>query len=327
MFLRSKLKSGIQGLFDNPSHKDELIFELFQYQLANNELFKAFVDSINGNKSPRSLSELSFLPISFFKTHKLKTGVWHPQTSFSSSGTTGSTTSSHYIKDLSWYNDISQKIFEYHYGGLQNVRVLGLLPSYLERNNSSLVYMVDHFMSITGKEKGFYLNDFQALASELIQLKNTGEKVFLFGVSFALLDFAQQFKIDMPNLTIIETGGMKGRAKELVRSELHKEIRSGFPSSEIHSEYGMTELLSQAYANGNLFKTNPSMHVSCREISDPFAEAKKGKTGIINIVDLANIDTISFIETEDLGRCHEHGFEVLGRVDNSMARGCNLLYV
>ena len=327
MFSRSKLKSGIQALFDNPSHKDELIFDLFQYQLANNQLFAAFVDSINGNKSPQSLSELSFLPISFFKTHEIKSGVWEAETSFSSSGTTGTKTSKHYIQDLSWYQQISQSIFEHHYGPLNDATVLGLLPSYLERNNSSLVYMVDHFMSLTGKEKGFYLNDFQVLADELKRLKKFGGKVFLFGVSFALLDFVQQFKFDMPELTIIETGGMKGRAKEMVRNELHAEIKMGFPNSNIHSEYGMTELLSQAYANGNLFKVNPSMHIICRELGDPFAEAKEGKTGILNIVDLANIDTISFIETEDLGRAHGSKFEVLGRVDNSMARGCNLLYI
>jgi len=327
MFLKNKLKSAIHGLFDDPSHKDEVIFELFQHQLANNKLFAAFVDSINGNKSPESLSDLSFLPISFFKTHNIQTGEWTEETSFSSSGTTGTKTSIHKVKDLAWYQHISQRIFEQQYGSLQHARVFGLLPSYLERNNSSLVYMVDHFMHLTGKEKAFYLNDFEALAAELNSLKDTGERVYLFGVSFALLDFAQQFEIDIPALTIIETGGMKGRAKELVRSELHAEIKKGFPSSEIHSEYGMTELLSQAYANGNLFKNNPSMHVLCREIGDPFAEAKEGKTGVINIIDLANVDTISFIATEDLGRCHSNGFEVLGRVDNSMARGCNLLYV
>jgi len=282
MFLKNKLKSAIHGLFNDPTHKDELIFDLFQYQLANNQ---------------------------------------------SSSGTTGSQTSSHKVKDLSWYQSISQKIFEQQYGALSEATVLGLLPSYLERNNSSLVYMVDHFMKLTGKEKGFYLNDFSALADQLNALKSTGEKVFLFGVSFALFDFAQQYEIDMPQLHIIETGGMKGRAKEMVRSELHAEIKKGFPSSVIHSEYGMTELLSQAYANGNMFKTNPSLHVMCREIGDPFAEAKKGKTGVLNIIDLANVDTISFIATEDLGRCYDDGFEVLGRVDNSMARGCNLLYV
>lgn len=327
MFSEHTLKSAVEGLFDNPLHKDELIFDLFQYQLANNPLFAAFVDSINGNKSPKSLSELSFLPISFFKTHAIQSGIWKPQTSFASSGTTGSKTSKHLVKDLSWYQSISRKIFESHYGSLSKATILGLLPSYLERNNSSLVYMVDHFMDLTGKGKGFYLNDFNSLSEQLYRLRKSEEKVFLFGVSFALLDFAHEHEIDMSNLCIIETGGMKGRAKEMVRSELHAAIKKGFPSSEIHSEYGMTELLSQAYANGNMFDVNPSMHVICRELGDPFAEAKKGKTGILNIVDLANVDTISFIATEDLGRQHGDTFEVLGRVDNSMARGCNLLYV
>ena len=322
-----KLKSAIGGLFDDPAHKDELIFDLFQYQLTNNPLFKAFVDSINGNKSPKSLSELSFLPISFFKTHTIQSGKWTAETSFASSGTTGSKTSIHQVKDLAWYRLISQKIFEQHYGPLEGATVLGLLPSYLERSNSSLVYMVDHFMSLTHQPKAFYLNDFEALANKLKSLKNSNQPVFLFGVSFALLDFVQEYKIDIPELIIIETGGMKGRAKEMVRTELHAHIKNGFPSSQIHSEYGMTELLSQAYANGNLFKTNPTMHLLCRELGDPFAEAKRGKTGVLNIIDLANIDTISFIETEDLGRCYKDSFEVLGRVDNSMVRGCNLLYV
>ena len=323
----SKLKSAIQALFRNPSHKDELIFDLFQYQLTNNHLFASFVDAINGNKSPQSLADLSFMPISFFKSHIVQTGRWKPETSFSSSGTTGAKTSTHLIKDLSWYQDISQKIFEHQYGPLEDAIVLGLLPSYLERNNSSLVYMVDHFMALTGLPKTFYLNDFDSLYAKLKEVKNSNKKIYLFGVSFALLDFAQQYLIDLPELTIIETGGMKGRAKEMIRSELHNEIQKAFPTSQIHSEYGMTELLSQAYANGNQFKTNPTLELICREISDPFAEAKRGKTGILNIIDLANIETISFIETEDLGRCHEDSFEVLGRVDNSMARGCNLLYV
>jgi len=327
MLSTNELKSAIQGLFTNPTHKDEVIFDLFQYQLHNNQLFADFVDSVNGNKSPKSLDELTFLPISFFKSHQIQTGNWESELEFASSGTTGNKTSRHLIRASSWYQAISQDIFEQHYGVIKDSVILGLLPSYLERNNSSLVYMVDHFMKLAGSENGFFLNDFPALYDRLIELKKSNQKVFLFGVSFALLDFAKSFKVDMPQLTIIETGGMKGRAKEMVRSELHAEIKEAFPSSEIHSEYGMTELLSQAYANGHLFKTNPTLEVICREIGDPFAEAKKGKTGILNLIDLANVDTISFIETEDLGRCFNDGFEVLGRVDHSMARGCNLLYV
>ena len=328
MLSREKLIQAVYQLFDDPSHKDELILELFQYQIKNNPLLMAFVESINATKSPSRLNELTFLPISFFKTHDVKCGTWSAEKTFESSGTTGNNTSKHHIKDLSVYHNISKAIFENKYGSLKNKTILALLPSYLERNNSSLVHMVNLFQESSDEDGGFYLNDFESLHDKLLELKKNSKEVILFGVSFALLDFALSYKVEMPSLTIIETGGMKGRRKEMVRTELHLEIKKAFPQSEIHSEYGMTELLSQAYSNGNQFAMNPSFHVSCREIGDPFTEVKKGKTGILNIVDLANIDSICFIATEDLGRVYnDQSFEVLGRADNSMARGCNLLYV
>ena len=328
MLSREKLIQSIYGLFEDSSRKDELILELFQYQITNNPTFMAFVESINANKCPETLDQLSYLPISFFKTHQLKTKLWEPSLTFSSSGTTGKNTSKHFVKEPAIYRQISKNIFENKYGALKDKVILGLLPSYLERQDSSLVYMVNYFMEESAEECSFYLDDFLALKARLDGLQNSGKEIILFGVSFALLDFAKEYRIENSNLIIIETGGMKGRAKEMIRSALHAEIKLGFPNAEIHSEYGMTELLSQAYAKGNKFDQAPTMHIGCREIGDPFTEVKKGKTGILNIVDLANVDSLAFIATEDLGRCHEdETFEVLGRADNSIARGCNLLYV
>jgi len=328
MLSREKLIEAVYNLFDDPSHKDELILQLFQYQIKNNPILLSFVDSINATKCPTSLDELTYLPISFFKTHQVMTNEWEPVQVFTSSGTTGNQTSKHKIREHAIYQKVSKSIFEKKYGPLKNKIVIGLLPSYLERSDSSLVYMVNYFMEQTNEPGAFYLNNFEELNVRLKELENREIEIILFGVSFALLDFAKNFKTENTNLKIIETGGMKGRAKELIRSELHAEIQRGFPNAEIHSEYGMTELLSQAYANGNLFEQAHSMYITCREISDPFTEVKKGKTGIINIVDLANVDSVAFIATEDLGRVHKNGsFEVLGRADNSLARGCNLLYV
>ncbi len=328
MLSREKLIQSIYGLFNDSSHKDELILELFQYQIKNNPIFLAFVESINATKCPTTLDQLSYLPISFFKTHQLKSKIWDDKLTFSSSGTTGTNTSKHFVKDPSIYHRVSKEIFENSYGALKDKVILGLLPSYLERQDSSLVYMVNYFMEQSAEECSFYLDNFQVLKERLDQLQDTGKDIVLFGVSFALLDFAKKYKIQNTNLIIIETGGMKGRAKEMIRSSLHSEIKLGFPNASIHSEYGMTELLSQAYANGEKFETPPTMQMSCREIGDPFTEVRKGKTGILHIVDLANIDSLAFIATEDLGRCYEdQSFEVLGRADNSIARGCNLLYV
>ena len=328
MLSRAKLIEAVYNLFDEPSSKDELILQLFQYQIKNNPTLLSFVDSINATKCPRSLDELSYLPISFFKSHQIKTGDWKEELSFASSGTTNQNTSSHLVRDTALYQRVSKSIFEKKYGSLKNKIVLGLLPSYLERQDSSLVFMVNYFMQQADRPGAFYLNNFEELNSKLLKLIDSNQEIILFGVSFALLDFAKNYQCLNSNLTIIETGGMKGRAKEMIRQELHEEIRKGFPKAKIHSEYGMTELLSQAYANGIRFSPSESMHVTCREIGDPFTEVKRGKTGVLHIIDLANIDSLAFIATEDLGRIHEDGsFEVLGRADNSLARGCNLLYV
>ncbi len=327
MLNREKLIEAVYHLFDDPSHKDDLILELFQYQITNNSLFRRYVETINGNIAPTRLNELTYLPISFFKTQSIKTGNWKPNLSFSSSGTTDSQTSKHYIREITMYEKVSKLIFESHFGSLKDKVILALLPSYLERTDSSLVYMVNYFMEQSLESNNFFLYDHDELHDKLISFKDSEKEIFLFGVSYALLDFAARFKIEMPNLIVVETGGMKGRRKEMVRQELHASIKYGFPNSIIQSEYGMTELLSQSYLKDNNFKAGLTKHITIREISDPFTEVKIGKTGIVNIVDLANIDSLAFIETQDLGRLHKKDqFEILGRVDNSMARGCNLMY-
>jgi len=327
MFKSDVLKSRVLDLFKQASSKDGLILDIFQYQISNNPILRSFVDKTGRNTKPTTISEVSFLPISFFKTHEIKTGIWKEQAIFKSSGTTGLSTSRHFVKDLEWYQNIATMIFQNHVSELAEVLILGLLPHYLERGDSSLVYMVKSFMDSTDQAPAFYLDDFEGIIHLLQAQKKARKKTILFGVSYALLDLAEGNNIDDPRLTIIETGGMKGRKKEMVRTELHAEISKGFPSSPIYSEYGMTELLSQSYARGNEFKLPKTLEVFISELNDPFQEQVKGKTGRINVIDLANIDTCSFISTDDLGRMTgDQSFEVLGRIDNSLFRGCNLLY-
>ena len=231
------------------------------------------------------------------------------------------------MEDLDFYKNVSRKIFVDCFGEIENSVILGLLPSYLERQNSSLVFMVDWFVQLSGHpSSGFYLNEYQSLMTMLQALDKTGETTFLFGVTFALLELAGIIEMPMENLHIIETGGMKGRGRELIREELHEKLKKGFGTRHIYSEYGMTELLSQAYMmNDGWFHTPPWMKILIREINDPFAMVKKGKTGVINIIDLANVHSCAFIATEDLGLAGDDGFKVLGRLDNSDMRGCNLL--
>ncbi len=327
MFTSDNLKSRVLELFNDDSSKDELILDIFQYQCRNNPLLRSFVDKTGRNQNPTAINELSFLPISFFKSETIKTGSWVEERIFQSSGTTGTNTSKHFVNDLGWYHTIAQKIFQDHVCQLGDVLIVGLLPNYLERGNSSLVNMVKNFMDQSDQKPAFYLNDFEGIMHLLQAQKLANNKTILFGVSYALLDLAATNVWDDPQLTIIETGGMKGRRKEMVRSELHAEINKGFPSSPIYSEYGMTELLSQAYAKGNEFNQSKTMEVFITELNDPFYEQQPGKTGRINIIDLANIDTCAFISTDDLGRkLTDDTFQVLGRIDNSLFRGCNLLY-
>ena len=306
--------------------------DIFHFQYRYNGLYRRFVDSLYTDVSSIKLVEqIPFLPISFFKSHDVRTSLFKTDLVFESSGTTGSVNSKHSVKDPDIYRQSFLNGFELFYGPVSDYCVLGLLPSYLERKNSSLVYMVDELIRQSGHlQSGFYLNDFEKLDQVLSQLEKVGQQTILIGVSFALIDFSERFQRKLKHTIIMETGGMKGRRKELTREELHDQIKHAFGLDAVHSEYGMTELLSQAYSKGNgIFRCPPWMKVLVRDEDDPLQVHGNGmvqQTGIINIIDLANIYSASFIATDDLGRLYPDGsFEVLGRVDNSDVRGCSLL--
>ncbi|MEZ5197074.1 MAG: acyltransferase [Bacteroidales bacterium] len=304
-----------------------LALKIFRYQYLNNPIYQQYVDfHVKDIASVSSYLEIPFLPIEFFKTHKVYSENHPIKKIFTSSGTSGENTSKHYIADTSLYKKSFLSGFNHFYGPPESYIILALLPSYLEREGSSLVYMAEKLVKLSGnQDSGFYLNNLPDLAKML--LKTKGQKTILLGVSFALLDLSLQYELDLPGLIVMETGGMKGRAKEITRYELHQTIceKLGVPS--VHSEYGMTELLSQAYSKGNgVFNTPPWMKVLIRDINDPKTLLNNTKSGGINIIDLANIYSCSFIATQDLGKLNEDGsFEVLGRFDSSDIRGCNLL--
>lgn len=324
------IKSFKAQLFSiNDLNFEENALQLFKYQATQNKIYAAYILALGiVPEEINDISKIPFLPISFFKNHPIKTGEWEEEMIFESSGTTGESTSKMYVEDLAFYQKVAVYIFQEMYGNLSNFNVLALLPSYLERKNASLVYMADDFIKKSG-DSGFYLDDMPALIKKLTKQKEPNLRTLLIGVSFALLDLAEAHQSDLDNTVIMETGGMKGRRKELTRHELHKILQDSFGLKTIHSEYGMTELTSQAYSKGKgLFHSPPWMQISVRDINDPFSKVKKGKSGGINIIDLANITTCAFIETKDLGRLHENnGFEVLGRFDNSDVRGCNLMMI
>ena len=303
--------------------------EIFNYQYNNNDFYKKFCDHLKVNtNSIKSITQIPFLPIQFFKTHAIKTGTFEAQQIFLSSGTTGQNQSKHFVKDVAFYEKSYSKAFQQFYGNIENYCVLALLPSYIEREGSSLIYMMNDLIKKSNHPKsGFFLKNESKLIDLLQDLTKNGQKMILFGVSFALLDLAEKHKIDLRNVIIMETGGMKGRRKELTREELHNIYKKSFNVSEIHSEYGMTELLSQAYSKGDgIFKTPNWMEILIRDINDPFSIINNNKNGGINVIDLANIDSCSFIATQDLGKKNnDEEFEVLGRFDNSDLRGCNLL--
>ncbi len=310
---------------------DSVALQVFKHQYEYNEIYQKWCNSLG--RTPESVSgiqDIPFLPIEFFKTHKIKTGDWTEEQVFTSSGTTGLNSSQHFVKDTNSYLNNCRKIFESNYGPLSDYIILALLPSYLERNGSGLISMVDDFIIKTGSEEsGFYLNEFHELSNRLEALKISNKKVILWGVTFALLDFASNYKFDFPQLIIMETGGMKGRREEMVRSEVHELLKESFGVSNIHSEYGMTELFSQAYSDGEgVFTPGRTMKVIGRDINDPLTLSSSKSTVGLNIIDLANINTCSFIETKDLGSVHnEVRFEVKGRIDNTDIRGCNLLVI
>ncbi|GGK22851.1 acyltransferase [Yeosuana aromativorans] len=307
----------------------EMALDVFNYQFKNNKVYRSFCDLLYIHPSDvQNIEQIPFLPIQFFKTHTVVNSQNPVQTTFTSSGTTGSATSRHGVTDLSIYERSFQKGFEHFYGAVQEYVVLALLPSYLERQGSSLIYMVDAMIKQSKHpESGFYLSNLDELKNTLIQLDSKGKKVLLIGVSFALLDLIETYQFQLSYTIVMETGGMKGRRKELIRDELHDLLKQGFGVDTIHSEYGMTELLSQAYSKGNgHFDCPPWMRVLTRDTEDALHIQSIGKTGGINIIDLANINSCSFIATQDLGRVHQNGsFEVIGRFDHSDIRGCNLM--
>ncbi|MGY8910988.1 MAG: acyl transferase, partial [Flavobacteriales bacterium] len=274
------------------------------------------------------IEQIPFLPIQFFKTREVLSSKEKIAEIFTSSGTTGSITSKHLVTDINFYKDSYLKGFAHFYGNIEDYVVLALLPNYLERKGSSLVFMVDDLIAKSkNSESGFYLNNFDELAKKLINLDKNGQKVLLIGVSFALLDLIEKHQFNLKNTIVMETGGMKGRRKELIRNELHQLLKSGFKVDKIHSEYGMTELLSQAYSKGNgIFETPNWMQILTRDTEDALTILDKEKTGGINVIDLANYNSCSFIATQDLGKVHKNGtFEIIGRFDNSDIRGCNLM--
>ena len=310
----------------NEQRFETVASEVFRYQAAHNPLYAKFLKLLN--RQPSTLNRIPFLPIQFFKTQAIKTGDWEPETVFTSSSTTGQTPSRHLVRDVDFYLKNARRGFAQFYGEPSEWCVLALLPSYLEREGSSLVAMADYFIRTSQyPESGFFLHDFEKLRDVLVFCKSKGYKTILLGVSFALLEFAEQHPMDLSGLTVMETGGMKGRRRELTRPELHQTLRTAFNLEKVHSEYGMTELFSQAYTRGgSLFAPASTMRVLTTEINDPFCPAAPGRTGVLNIIDLANLDTCSFIQTEDVGRVYADGrFEVLGRLDVAEMRGCNLM--
>lgn len=302
---------------------------LFTYQYYHNPVYRSYCDLIKKNPSDiKKSKDIPCLPIQFFKTHTVCCEIPIPKTYFSSSKTTGQIASKHYIRDIQLYIKSFVRTFSSFYGPVHNYAIIALLPSYLERNDSSLVFMAQHLIQMSNHpESDFYLNEWDKLHNTLHRLEQEEQPTLLLGVSFALLECVERFQWQLNNTIIMETGGMKGMRKEWIRSALHKKLQEGFGVSQIHSEYGMTELFSQAYAQEDgRFKTPPWMKVNTRSTEDPFEFLENNKTGALNIIDLANVDSCAFIATEDLGKTHSDGsFEVLGRFDYAEIRGCNLL--
>lgn len=318
-------------IFNIQNQKDfnEVTLAIFKHQFKNNKVYRSFCDLLYIHPSDVSkIEEIPFLPIQFFKIRKVLSSINAIQETFTSSGTTGTSTSKHFVTDINLYKESYLKGFAHFYGNIEDYVVLALLPNYLEREGSSLVFMVDDFIAKSkNSESGFYLNNVDELAKKLINLDEKGQKILLIGVSYALLDLIEKYQFNLKNTIIMETGGMKGRRKEIIRNELHQRLQEGFGVDEIHSEYGMTELLSQAYSKGNGVFENPFwMKVLTRDTEDALTILPRCKVGGINVIDLANYNSCSFIATQDLGKVYQNGtFEIIGRFDNSDIRGCNLM--
>ena len=318
-------------LFSISSQKqfEKIALKVFRFQYEHNNVYRNFCDLLNTDaQKVKSLQQIPFLPIQFFKSHDVLSNVNQVQTTFTSSGTTGMITSKHLVTDVTLYEESYRKAFSQFYGNIEDYVILALLPSYLEREGSSLIYMVEDLIQLTNNNhSGFYLHNHDELIEKLIQLDDSGQNVILIGVTYALLDLIEKRNFDLKNTIIMETGGMKGKRKEMIREELHYDLCEGFGVSSIHSEYGMTELLSQAYSLGNgIFECPNWMQILVRDTEDALTYVDTEKTGGINVIDLANINSCAFIATQDLGKKYPNNtFEVLGRFDNSDIRGCNLM--
>jgi phenylacetate-coenzyme A ligase PaaK-like adenylate-forming protein len=315
----------------NQKQFEKIALKVFRFQYENNLVYQEFCDFLKVDvQKIKTVEQIPFLPIQFFKSHEVVSNKNSIQETFTSSGTTGITTSKHLVTDVSFYEESYRKGFSQFYGDIENYVVLALLPSYLERGGSSLIYMVDDLIKKTqNPESGFYLHNHEELIQKLLELDNAGKNVILIGVTYALLDLIERQKFELQNTIIMETGGMKGKRKEMIREELHEQLSEGFGVTAIHSEYGMTELLSQAYSLGNgVFECPSWMQILIRDTEDALTYVADGKTGGINVIDLANINSCSFIATQDLGKKNPNTtFEVLGRFDNSDIRGCNLMVI
>ncbi len=306
-----------------------LTLDVFRYQAVHNPVYASWIKLLGLQVSDIStLDQIPFMPVELFKTYTVQTGTWTPEAIFSSSGTTGQLTGRHCLRSTAWYKAIAKQIFADFYGPVQDYCILALLPAYLERTGSSLVFMADDFIHESNTPlSGFYLYDMEALAKVLQTCQAQKKPTLLLGVSFALLDLAEAHPMELSDIIVMETGGMKGRRKELTRAQLHETLMEAFSLPAVHSEYGMTELLSQAYAKANgMFYPGYTMRVIIKDTTDPRCTRQTGQNGLINIIDLANLDTLSFLATQDIGKLHPDGaFEVLGRLDQSEIRGCNLM--
>jgi phenylacetate-coenzyme A ligase PaaK-like adenylate-forming protein len=319
----------------NEDNFNALAIEVFRFQYENNPVYQEYINTLHIKPGTvDSVEKIPFLPIRFFNSHQVVSGKFEAETLFESSGTTGMVKSRHHIKDLSLYEESFIKGFESFYGSIKDWCIIGLLPSYLERTNSSLVYMTEKIIHISEHpQSGFYLNEHEKLFAVLSELEKQEQKTLLIGVTFALIDFAERFSLPLRHTLIMETGGMKGRREELIREEVHAVLKKSFSLDKIHSEYGMTELLSQAWSKGDgIFKAPPWMKILIRDEEDPFLvsgpqyQSMTPVPGVINIIDLSNIHSCSFIATDDVGKLYPDGsFEVLGRLTGSDLRGCSLL--
>jgi phenylacetate-coenzyme A ligase PaaK-like adenylate-forming protein len=316
--------NGLPGQFNDKA------LELFKFQYQDNTLYRDYANRFAASPSSvKELKQIPFLPVSFFKTKTVTTGEFTPEIIFESSGTTGQTPARHFVKHLGIYRESFVKGFEFFYGSIEDYCILGLLPAYLERTGSSLVWMVQEWMRISKHpENGFYLYDFEILREILLKLESRKQRTLLIGVSFALLDFAEKYSMQLSHTIVMETGGMKGRREEITREELHQILKEKLGVTRIHSEYGMTELLSQAYSMGEgKYQPVPWMKMLLRDEDDPLTLRQSGE-GLLNIIDLANRYSCSFISTDDVAKLSEDGsFEILGRMDNSDIRGCSLLVI